>query len=79
VTALHTYITVICIYRVSLTRAFTLKLYALRKMQVILRAVSLTSTNLELEDRLPNSGQKTYNSERYVGMAGEENSIGIVR
>ena len=51
-TAVHAFITVTGIYRVLLIRAFTLKLYVLRKIRVILGAVFLIPTNLELEDRL---------------------------
>jgi hypothetical protein len=76
VTAVQIFVTVNGIYRVSLVRAFTLKLYAVRKIRVIFRAVTLVPTNLELEDRLRNLVRKIYSCVRYVGMAGEENFAG---
>jgi len=79
VTAVHIFITVTGIYRVSLIPAFTLKIYVLWKIRVILRAVLLTPTNLELEDRLRSSVRKIYRCEIYVGMADEEIAIVIVQ
>lgn len=49
------------------------------KIRVILRAVLLTPTNLELEDRLRSSVRKIYRCEIYVGMADEEIAIVIVQ
>jgi hypothetical protein len=72
VTALHIFITVTGIYRVVLIRAFTLKLYMLWKIRVILRAVSLIPTNHELEDRPRSVVQKIYRCEIYVDRSGEE-------
>lgn len=78
-TAVHIFIAATVIYRVSLIRAFTLKLYVLWKIRVILRAVSLIPTNLELEDRLRSLVRKIYRCEMYVGMAGEEIATVIVQ
>jgi len=62
-----------------LIRVFKLKLYVLWKIRVILRAVSLIPTNLELEDRLRSLVRKIYSCEIYVGKAGEEIASVIVR
>ena len=57
-TAVHTFISVTCIYRVLLIRAFTLKLYVLWNIRVILRAVSLIPTNVEFRRQATQFGTK---------------------
>lgn len=78
-TSVQICITVTGIYRVSLIRAFTLKLFVLWKIRFILRAVSLIPTNLALEDSLRTLVRKICSCEIYVGMAGEEIATVIVQ